>query len=207
MPVNYRQLRIELDRQSQDVIYRKVKPLMVEAFEDRKGIMLAEFEANPITRELEAGPDAQSNIVNTANGGNLYSLIGFNAGEDPAGAVREILENDVRLNVSQTTREVKQNTIVFSTPVRMPTLQTFHDKIARMLPLEWTSRAFTDIMERGISGFPMYLFDNLRNFGGKSRSGTAIQVPHKIRGGSTGRIRYVSEILASFRRLVGGRSL
>lgn len=206
MSINYRQLRIEMERNG-DAIYRKVKPVMLAEFNDRKGILLAEFDANPVTRELQAGPDAVSDVVNTMNGGNLYSLIGFEAGENPTAVVREILEKDLRLNQSQISREVHANTITFKTPVRMPTLDSFHQRVAQALPLAWTSRSFTDLLERGITGFPQYLFDNLRNFGGKSRSGTAIQLPHNIRAGSTRRVPYVSAILASFRRLIAGRGL
>lgn len=206
MPVNYRNLRMELDRQAPEAIYRKVKPLMEAEFADRKGMLLAEFEAHPVTRELNAGPNATSDIINTSRGGNLFSLLGFGSSEKPTEAVRQVLEEDLRLNTSQISREVRANTIVFKIPVRMPSLGDFHKKVAKLSPLQWTSRAFTDMMERGITGLPQYLFDSLRNFGGASRSGTAIQVPHKVRNGSTPPIRYVSDLLASFRDLIAGKA-
>ena len=207
MPINYRNLRIEIDRQSKDAIYRKVKPLMQAEFEARKQVVLDEFDAHPVTQELEAGPDASSQFIDTAHGGNLYSFLGFNAGENPTEAIRKVLQEDLRLNISQTTREVHQNTIIFKTPVRMPTLTTFHDKVGSQVPLEWTSRSFTDLLERGITGFGQYLFDTIRNFGGASRSGPAIQINKgTLRGGSAPRIKYVSEFLARFRSLIGGKN-
>lgn len=203
MPVNRNLLRLELARQS-DTIYRLVKPKIEKAFNERKQEMIQEFESHPVTKELSEGPQASSSYIKTAKGGNLYSLIGFNAGENPTEAIREILEKDVRLNLSQVTREVKTNSIVFKTPVRSPSLGEFNNKIAGAVPLEWTSRSFTDLIEKGITGFGSYLFDNLRRFK-TSRSGPAIQIDSQMRSGSAPRIRYISEILANFRRSITGK--
>lgn len=205
MGINYRQLRLEIDRQAPEAIYRKVKPLMQQEFDKRKRETMQALDEHEVSRELEEGPDAtQSSFVDTIKGGNLYSLLGFKAGEEPVEAVREALDETLRLNISQTTREVRHDTIVFKTPVRFLSLADLHKRIAAKLPLEWTSRSFTDLLERGITGFPRYLFDREREFK-TSRSGPAIETEHPVRSGSTRPIRYVSEILATFKRLISGK--
>lgn len=206
MPINYRLLRLELQKQAPDAIYRKVKPIIQERFEEAKGEMLAVFDEHPVTQELDEGPDAEGSKIRTRKGGNLYSALGVEAGDEPAQVVRNILEKDVRLNISQTRREFNGNKITFLTPVRFPTIDEIGVKAAKVIKLGgWTTRSFVQMIERGFSGLPHYLFDPDRDFKGKSRSGTAIQVKGTLRGGSFPGQRWVSDVLASFRKAVGGK--
>ncbi len=207
MAFNRRLLTVELSKQVKP-IYAKVKPFMQEAFNDRKEQVLAEFDEHPVTRALQAGAadsTADDGLVNTAHGGNLYSLIGFNEGEDPTVPLRDMLEKDLRLNISQTTREVKNETIIFRTPVKSPTLATVHKQMAKDAKVEWSSRGFTDLIERGVTGFGRYLFNSARRFP-TSRSGPALQIKKAtLRSGSAPRFRYISDILSRFRDLITGR--
>lgn len=206
MGVNYRVLRLEISNQAEKVILPRIKPLIKQEFESKKEIMLQEFDNHGVTRELKAGSTdstAPSSYIKTRKGGNLFSLLGFEAGTDPTEAVREILNKDVKLNLSQITKEVGSNNIVFKTPIRIPTLDTIHEKVAQKSPTPWTSRAFTDAIERGITGFGKYLFDATRHFKA-SRSGPAIQIDATLREGSTPRIKYISQIIANFKSLIKG---
>jgi hypothetical protein len=213
--VNYRQLRLEIDRQAETAIYSKIKPLIKQEFDSKKEAMLRDFEQHPVTEALKAGaanPEVDDGLVNTAHGGNLFSLLGFEEGTDPTVAVREVLTDDVKLNLSQTKRQVKTDVIEFRTPVRIPNLETVHEKVGQKQRLAWTSRGFTQLIERGIPWFSSYLFDNRRRFGDASRSSTAIEAKNqktgglvKVRDGSFGPIRYVSDILARFKSLIQGK--
>lgn len=202
MGINRRLLTKEIAKQSKP-IFAKIKPLMEASFERRKETLLNQFDNDEVTQALSAAAldsSIDDGIVNTAQGGNLYTFIGFNQGDDPAAALRDVLEKDIKLNLSQTKRDVRDTTIVFTTPVRIPTLATIHKKMADLVPIkEWTNRGFTDLIERGVTGFQRYLFDGDRMVKG-SRSGHAIQVKGwNIRGNGFRGIEYVSKILRKFR--------
>jgi hypothetical protein len=207
--VNYRLLRLRVSAQAENVILPKIKPLIKQEFDSRKAQMLTEFDQHGVTRELKEGaadPTSSSAYVDTRKGGNLYSFIGFDHGTDPTEAVREAIDEQVKLNASQITREIKvDGSIIFKTPVRIPNIETVNEKVAERAPVPWMPRrAFTDMIERGITGFNKYLFDATRVFK-TSRSGPAIQVEHAVRQGSARPIRYVSQILANFKDLISGK--
>lgn len=68
-----------------------VKALLVLKFNNAKEALLKEFENHPITKEIDAGPQAE-NSSGTLNGyGNLFSYIGFDAGDNPTDVIREII--------------------------------------------------------------------------------------------------------------------
>lgn len=199
MPINYTQLRLEIARQSENAIYAKVKPIIKETFEEKKGELLENFDNHEVTRELEDGPDASSSFIDTNHGGNLYSLIGFGEGENPTDELRDVLEKNIKLNLSQTKREVKSNIIEFKTSVIIPTISDVNEEIGKRVKLKWTSRPFTDLIEKGITGFSKYLFRSEGFGNGVSESGTAIETKKALRQGSVPRIRYISDILKKFR--------
>lgn len=205
MGINYNILRKEIDKQSEKAILSKVKPLIKKEFDKAKEQMLNEFDDNEVTRELEAGPDATSSFVDTGHGGNLYSLIGFTEGEKPTEELRDILDSSIKLNLSQIKRNVKQNTIEFRVPVVIPAIGEINDKVAKRVNLAWTSRPFTDLIEKGITGFNKYLFRKEGFKDGTSESGTAIEAKKPIRSGSLGKIRYISDILKNFRDSILGK--
>ncbi len=206
MPVNRNLLRLELQRQAPDAIFRRAKPILEERFAEAKADMLETFDEHPVTQELEDGPDAHSSTIRTKKGGNLYSALGIEDGDDPTGVVRDAIETGTRLNLSQTRREINGSKITFLVPIRYPSIAEIGDKAKRVIRLGgWTTRSFVAMIERGFSGMPNYLFDPERDFKGKSRSGTAIQVKGTIRGGSFPGQRWVSDILAGFRNTILGK--
>lgn len=207
--VNYRLLRLAVSNQAGKVILPKIKPLIQQEFDTRKEKMLNDFDINAVTVELKAGAkdpeNTASNFVDTAKGGNLFTFFGFKRGNDPTIPLRDILDKDVKLNTSQTTRTVVGNKIVFKTPVRIPNLDTVAQKIAERAPVPWQpSRGFTQMLENTVAGFGHYLFDSLRRFK-TSRSGPAIQIDANLRGGSIRRVKYISEILGNFKKSITGR--
>ena len=205
MPLNKRALRTVISRQAEPVLRKQVKGLAALDFETKKDQLLEAFDAHPVTKELEGGPDAMSHIPAIAQAeGNLYSFLGFNAGEDPAGELRDYLDKSVKLG--KTSRGVTSGErITYRTEVTFPTVEEVDEAMRQRMPLEWVGRAFTQMISKGIPGLPNYLFrltPKLKN----SRSGTAVQTHGKaLRGGSFGGVPYVGELLTYFKRLLISR--
>ena len=66
--------------------------LIKKEFEKIKQEMIEEFNAHPITQEIELGVTAP-NLSNTLSGvTNLFSFIGFDAGSRPIDPIRQLLE-------------------------------------------------------------------------------------------------------------------
>ena len=87
------QVREALKRQVPKVAKKDLNREVRKAFKRTKNQMMKEFLQLPITQELMAGPQA-SNISGTLRGvTNLFSFIGFDAGEKPVDAIIRALEN------------------------------------------------------------------------------------------------------------------
>lgn len=202
MPIQTRLLTLEIARQAEPQLRRKIRSLVKLDFEAKKEALLERFDDDEVTKELKAGPEALSSFVSDTEG-NLFSLLGFEAGEEPTDALREYLDSAIKL---QPTRkgEVQGNKLVYKTPVTIPTVEQVDSAMADKVPLEWSGRGFTDLISNGISGLPFYLFSLTRKFKG-SRSGTAIEIPRKIRSGSTKRIPYMGPLLDFFKRSISFR--
>tara|TARA_Y100000592_G_C5482423_1_gene326499 strand:- start:2402 stop:2974 length:573 start_codon:yes stop_codon:yes gene_type:complete len=162
-----------------------VKNFILEEFDDIKKEMIRSFENHPVTRELDAGPKS-SNISKTLSKGNLFSFIGFDAGEKPTEVIRQSLHNS-RIVISKGTKGT------FNFDFFLPNME----ELFKSTPLPWANgRSWLKGIEQGMSGLGRYLYsENLPT----SRSGTGIQV----KGSSGGRFRnvsYMSAILRSTKR-------
>lgn len=201
MAFNRRILRMEIERQS-DVVFNKIKPKIQKRFEMAKDELLEEFDYHPVTQEIAAGPNAESFYIRTSAGGNLFSLLGFEADANPTEDLRKILEENITLRIQNTTKKSTAKGITWETPVMLPTLEEINDKVTEETPLSWSpTRAWTTLIEKGIPWFAHYLFDNERSLKG-SRSGTAIQVEATIKNGRSPvpKIKYVSWLLSEFKK-------
>lgn len=199
--INYRLLRLEIQKQATKGLAKKIEPLIKAEFKARKEtFLLDEFDSHPVTRELEAGPELESSAY--VQNGNLFSLLGFNAGEEPAAELRDALDKSVKLLPGMDVK-VSGDKLVFSKKIEYPTIDEVSDLSAKVAPLEWTTRGFVGLIERGITGLPWYFFSTgvafTRRISRYSRSGTAIQKDDKQRTGTLGPIRYISDILAKFK--------
>jgi hypothetical protein len=96
--------------------------------------------------------------------------------------------------------------VIFNTPIDLPTVTEVDEFSARDgdTRLEWTSRPFTSALSRGVAGFGQYLFNIAKGFS-SSRSGPAVQVKGKLRGGSVGPISYMGPLIANLKRLFASR--
>lgn len=207
MPLNQRLLRIAVFKEPEvkRVLIREARPIIELDYETKKEQFLRAFDEHAVTQELNEGPEAFSRIPAIAEaGGNLFSLLGFFDHQRPAQALRETLDENITLGTTKA-GVVKGNKVTFTTPVKFPTIDEVDRKVNKKedAQLDWTKRPFTDLIARGISGLPNYLFDLTRGWDyPPSRSGTAIQTHGKpLRGGSVGRINYVNELLDVFKAL------
>jgi hypothetical protein len=202
MPLNRRLLRTEIDKQSK-IVFNKIKPKIQQRFELSKEELLEEFEEHPVTQEIAEGPTASSSFAKTKTGGNLFSLLGFENGENPTENLRKIIEDNIVLNIQRTTKKNTARGITWETPVTIPTQEEINELVAEENPLAWSpSRAWTTLIEKGIPWFAHYLFDDEREITG-SRSDHAIQIKGTIkrgRGSSMPGIKYVSELISNFKK-------
>lgn len=191
---------MEVDKQS-DIVFKKIKPKIQKRFEMAKDELLEAFDEDDVTTEIEGGADATSKFVKTKAGGNLFSLLGFFSDQDPTTDLREIIEESITLQIKDAKKVNTTNGITWETPVRLPTLDDLNEMVTDKTPLDWSpARSWVMLIEKGIPWFAYYLFDDERNLK-DSRSGTAIQIKkHKIRNGSIGGIKYMSKLLANFKK-------
>lgn len=204
--VNLRVLRKEISVQSKRAIEPRAEAAMEKEFAKIKNQLLRDFDRHPVTNELEDGNRAESNYVNTSHGGNLFSLLGFKYSQKPIQKLRRILENSIKFAGPIKTR-VRGNKIIIEKTVSNPSLDTISSEVGSASKLDWTNRSWLDLLEKGITGFASYLFDEeqLKQW---SRSKTAIEAKDKngnlikVRDGSLGPIRYISDLLLKFRNRI-----
>jgi hypothetical protein len=162
-------------------------------FYNAKRMMLKEFDRHPVTQEIEAGPRAV-NISNTLDGyGNLFSFIGFEAGENPTDKLRNLLE------VATQFRQTIYRQGVWYFKISLP------DKgaIENVTQMPWEKgNSWAYGVETFISGLSNYMY---KKWSG-SRSGMGFQLPYENWEDIAFTSRpYISEILNNFRERVNNR--
>jgi len=204
MPLNERLLRIAVAKQGERVLIKKVRPFIELDYETKKEQFMEAFNADPVTQEIEGGPSAYSRVNSLAMaGGNLFSFLGFDAGQEPIEALREYFDRSIELGRTRA-GQVRGTKVVFSTPVKFPTVTEVDGYVGSTseTQLEWTSRPFTSLLANGVPGLPNFLFNENKNFP-SSRSGPAIQAKGQLREGSLGAIKYIGPLLGTLKRLYG----
>jgi hypothetical protein len=159
--------------------------IIKENFDRIKKEILNDFNRHPITIEIEAGVDAP-NSSGTLNGiTNLYSFIGFDAGTDPIGPIRALLEksNYRMINASA----IAESTVFFDIPTATD--------IFTVTPMPWASgRSWAKGIESGISGLGYYL-----KIQKNSRSGIGVQSQKQVRSGARFKnTQYISDLINRF---------
>ncbi len=208
MPLNVNVLRTVVAKQAEKVLVRQVRPVIKRDFEAKKEQFLEAFDADPVSEEISGGPEAFSQISELASaGGNLFSLLGFYAEQKPIAELRDYLEHNVVL-YKTSAGKVHGNKITFETDVLAPTEEEINAAMAQnpeaKVGDDWSGRAFTDMLDRGPTGLPNYLFDLTRDFSRiPSRSGPAIQTKGKaLRNANVRPIPYVKRLLGVLSRLL-----
>ncbi len=180
--INMRGLQKELDRKGKRVLTRLVKQKAQKAVEQSTIELIERFLNDPITKEIQGGPDAK-NISDTLGGvGNLFSYIGFEEGSDPISPIRRYLANSLKIE------SISSKDLIFKITFSVPDM----DEIKGLSPVPWApGRSWVKAMESGLSGLGNYLVKESP----VSRSGSAIQVKTKIRSGAFKNTKYMSAIL------------
>ena len=190
---------------------QKARKVAADSFasrvEEAKEQAISEFDEHPITQELEQGP-AGENISGTLSGlqhgGNLFSFIGFFAGDEPTQIIRDILNRYIQGHRSSLKREtLKDGNIKFYFKVSYPTLQDFEEETP--YPDGWQDGSFLYGIEHGIFGLSYYIYDEEFDKYEESHSTTGLEAKSKdgkmivVRGASQSKpSKYVSAILRDF---------
>lgn len=173
------------------------KEAMAEAlkvFNKNKAELLQDFREHPVTKEIQAGPNA-SNTSSTLGGyGNLFSYIGFDKdSEDPTRIIEDRLMKETEMSKTPTFK-IKGDEIVFEFNVNT----VDKESLTKDTPMPFEQgRSWVNGIEKGISGLSYYIYGKLLD---KSRSGSGLQSDTKIRGLSYKPVKYMSEILNKFKR-------
>lgn len=174
-------------------VQKSIQTIVQKEINKQKQIFLAEFNAHPVTQELESGENA-SNISGTLGGyGNLFSFIGFTQGANPISPIRALIEK-IRLVGSV---RVKNNNYQFT--VNLPSKEDF----GSVSKLPWESgRSWLLDIERGISGLGAYLYGKFTN----SRSSVAIQTKYNYSNTKFKNVKYFSQMYNKFiKQITGGK--
>ena len=148
--------------------------------------LISDFEQHPITKEIEAGPNAE-NMSGTLSGyGNLFSFIGFDLGSNPVEELRAFLTKRIKIDVNK-----KFKALEFT--VRAPDRKEIEARTR--MPFE-AANSWARMLEAGMSSFSFYMFKKSR----ASRSGKGIQIDNEIRPTSSRPTLYMSKLLKDFRR-------
>jgi hypothetical protein len=204
--VNLAVLRREITAQASKSIETRANKVLENAYNKERDKFLQEFDAHPVTQSLENGPKGNDGIVNTAKGGNLYSLIGFKGNSNPIAALRKILFNRFRLRGKLTTKLVGNKIIVERTAESPSLIEIDKQTSGKYGVGDWTNKSWVRLIEDGIPWFRAYLFGE--KYSKWSRSGTAIEAKDKegnlvtARNESFGPIPYLSVLLRRFRERI-----
>ena len=153
--------------------------------------MTEEFESHPITREIQGGANSP-NLSGTLGGyGNLFTFIGFSSGANPVSDIRKYLQQASTV-LKQPTIKRKQAFVDMTFRIKVPTLEG----VESVSPSPWSGRSWAREVERGISGFGLYMHsdDGLS----KSRSGKGLQTENRLRAMAYRPVKYMSSILQKF---------
>jgi hypothetical protein len=158
--------------------------VITNKFDKAQEMFLTEFNSNPVTKEIEAGPTAP-NVSNTLGGvGNLFSFIGFNSADNPIEELRDLIKNSFKLS-----RKKSSNSIRFE--IEYPNL----NKIKNVTRMPWENgNSWAIGVERGISGFSSYMYKKFI----EGRSKEALQSKNKIRSNTFRTTRYISGMINNF---------
>ena len=180
--INMRGLQKELDRKGKRVLTRLVKQKAQKAVEQSTIELIERFLNDPITKEIQGGPDAKNISDTLGGGGNLFSYIGFEECSYPISPIRRYLANSLKIE------SISSKDLIFKITFSVPDM----DEIKGLSPVPWApGRSWVKAMESGLSGLGNYLVKESP----VSRSGSAIQVKTKIRSGAFKNTKYMSAIL------------
>ena len=190
--VNAKELLKELtvDSPNSRSMASALRRLMEPKVEERRKDLSKKFEAHPITVELVAGPRA-SNTSGTLGGyGNLFSFIGFPAGDRPTEVISRIFEEKIKFKVRRVNKRGR-----YMVNFHIPSI----DEIYGLTPIPWLAgKSWVQGVETGLSNLGQYVYSD-SGFGSSS-SGTGIQAKNKASGVSFSNTPYVTRLISNFKK-------
>lgn len=176
-------LQKEISKQYSASFRKQMERKIRQDVKQAQAKMLLAFESHDVTRDLDRGPSGSS----LAGGGDLFSFIGFNAGDRPTNALRMLLTKGIKVQFISSL----QNDIEATFRIDIPSTE----QIEELTPMPWApGRSWAREIEMGIPGLGQYLVTDSP----ASRSGKAIQVKNIIRSGQFGAKSYMTKILSTF---------
>jgi hypothetical protein len=183
--------RREVSPQLKNKAFPIIARRMEGFFERQKEQMITEFEAHPVTNELESFNSEQRSQFLPQ--GNLTALFGYEDGAEEIQKIRELLESS-KITFLNQGRIAPDGSYEVTARAEAPSVALLNEETE----LPWQQKGLVDAVELGVSGFFRTLF------GGSftdSRSGGGIQVKNKVRDvafSGIGRGGYLRGILSRF---------
>lgn len=178
-----RGLQKEISKQYSAGFRKQIERKIHQDVKEAQAKMILAFESNEVTRDLDRGPSGGS----LPGGGNLFSFIGFEAGDQPTNALRALLTKAIKVKFINSTQKEIGVTFQIDIPTK--------EQIEALTPMPWApGRSWAREIEMGIPGLGQYLVKD----SAASRSGKAIQVESIIRSGQFGAKPYMTKILSTF---------
>lgn len=191
MPINdFQSIMVKISRSPKmKALALKQADLIVAKERDK---LLADFNNHVVTKELEEGPEG-ANISGTLpglshHGGNLFSFIGFNEGDNPTDIIKEALKQSIRIlfRNSLFTKFSKGDAMEFGFRVNLISSQDLSELVP--YPDGYSDGNLLEDLEKGkLKGLSHYIYDENLGSYSQSRSGTGLQA--KTRGGKMITIR------------------
>lgn len=178
--------KVAKSKSFQKKISKKIDTLV----QKEKQKLIAEFNAHPVTKEIEAGPTASNSSGTLGGYGNLFSFIGFRSGSQPVAPLRELISTVIKTNQIAKKIKVKEKGVELRYSVAVPS----KSKIKSVTPMPWEGGSWADNVEVGMSNFSFYMYKKF----GEGRSGWGLQADHELRMSIFQPKAYISEILNNF---------
>ncbi len=188
--LNRKQLEKDIFVKGEKILIRQLQPIVDERVRDIQQDMVSEFENHPVSKEISAGNDASNTSGLLGGYGNLFSFIGFDAGENPISPISRILKKRIYSKIQRRNNNGSFNLSIFAPD---------KEEVYANAQVGWMGgRSWADGIEKGISGLNRFLYDEegLKN----SRSDTGVQTKNKVLSSSAGRTPYISEIINNFKK-------
>ena len=176
-----------------------------EIIEHSKNTMLAEFQAHPVSQEINAGAGASNSSRTLGGYGNLFTFIGFPAGSRPIAAVASLIRRQTYLIKMGAKTNTYGKRISKTYRINYPSIEEINSSDEARMP--WESGSWIRGIEEGISSFSYYMYKKYEGSrSGKGliakKGGKAGGEPQKVRTGSFSPMKYVTRIINNFRKNV-----
>lgn len=158
-------------------------------YESSKKMFFRDFNAHPVTTEIEGGTDASNSSGLLGGKANLFSFFGFDEESSPIADLRFYLENSFFFaRGSYRSRS-------WSFRIKAPDKEKVEEYVVGKYGADYTSESWVRGVEKGYSGLKYYL-----RYKGKGRSGGGIQSKYTVQEIEFKTTKYLSNMIDGFKR-------